>query len=178
MSTGREGRARSLDSKQSGCAMIFKKILVAVDGGAPATRAAATAHALAVDLKAKLRLFHAVELPAKEAHDAISSEDARRQSDRESREIIANLIGMLSHDLRPEGLWRIGDAANEILRAAGEWNADLLVLGSHGRDGVARMILGSVAEKVMRRASCPVLVIKASEKDSVAPSPPPAEPPT
>jgi nucleotide-binding universal stress UspA family protein len=156
---------------------MFKKILVAVDGGAPAARAAATSYALAVELKAKFRLFHAVEAPAKDTRDVIASEKAQEHADRESREIIANLIDTLPHDLRPEGLWRMGDAANEILRAASEWSADLLVIGSHGRDGVMRVILGSVAEKVMRHATCPVLVIKASETVGGGPSPHP-EPPT
>ena len=55
-----------------------------------------------------------------------------------------------------------GDPANENLRAAADWRADLLVMGSHGRDGVMRVLLGSVAEKVMRHATCPVLVIKAA----------------
>ena len=48
-----------------------------------------------------------------------------------------------------------------ILQAASEWGADLIVIGSHGRDGLTRALLGSVAEGVMRQAPCPVLVVKA-----------------
>jgi len=141
---------------------MFKKILVAVDGGAPAARAASTAYALAAELKAKVRLFHAVELPAATVQPAVSPEKSKALIDRESEEIFVRLIAMLPPDVSPQGLWTRGDPADEIVRAVSDWNADLLVIGSHGRDGVMRVVLGSVAEKVMRHATCPVLVIKAA----------------
>ena len=53
-----------------------------------------------------------------------------------------------------------GHAAAEILRMAEKVKCDLIVLGSHGKTGVRRLVTGSVAEAVMRRASCPVLVVK------------------
>jgi len=53
-----------------------------------------------------------------------------------------------------------GDAAAEIVRVADEQNADLIVISSHGRTGLGRMIFGSTAEAVVRHASCPVLVVK------------------
>lgn len=54
---------------------------------------------------------------------------------------------------------RAGDAATEIAREAEEWGADLLVLGTHGRGGMTRLLIGSVAEAVVRRPPCDVLVI-------------------
>ena len=54
-----------------------------------------------------------------------------------------------------------GDAAREIVRAAAETKADLIVLGTHGRSGLARVLMGSVAEAVMRKAPCPVLTVRA-----------------
>src|SRR5512139_1448804 len=47
----------------------------------------------------------------------------------------------------------------EILRVAGEWPADLIVMGTHGRGGFERVMLGSVAEQVLRRSPCPVLTV-------------------
>jgi nucleotide-binding universal stress UspA family protein len=52
-----------------------------------------------------------------------------------------------------------GDPATEILAIAEEQSADLIVLGTHGRTGLRRLLLGSVAEQVMRKASCPVLTV-------------------
>lgn len=55
----------------------------------------------------------------------------------------------------------VGDAVREIVRLADEEKADLIVMGTHGRGGVSRLLMGSVAEGVMRRAPCPVLTLKA-----------------
>ncbi len=54
----------------------------------------------------------------------------------------------------------IGDAASVVLHVAQAENVDLIVQGTHGRTGLARLLLGSVAEKVLEKAACPVLTIK------------------
>lgn len=54
-----------------------------------------------------------------------------------------------------------GDPAEEILKAAADTAADLIVLGTHGRGGLSRVLMGSVAEAVVRKAACPVLTVKA-----------------
>jgi nucleotide-binding universal stress UspA family protein len=59
-----------------------------------------------------------------------------------------------------------GDAAAEIVRVAGEQEADLIVISSHGRTGLGRMIFGSTAEAVVRHASCPVLVVKPPQEEA------------
>lgn len=59
-----------------------------------------------------------------------------------------------------ETLLRQGNAADEILEAAKLRGVDLIVMGTHGRTGLGRLILGSVAEAVMRHATCPVLTVK------------------
>ena len=56
----------------------------------------------------------------------------------------------------------VGDPAAEIVRLAGQEGVDLIVMGTHGRTGLKRMLMGSVAEAVVRRASCPVLTFKES----------------
>jgi nucleotide-binding universal stress UspA family protein len=53
-----------------------------------------------------------------------------------------------------------GDPSREIIRMAEDVEADLIIVGTHGRRGIRRLFLGSVAEQVMRRASCPVLVMR------------------
>jgi nucleotide-binding universal stress UspA family protein len=53
-----------------------------------------------------------------------------------------------------------GDAAAEILRVAKETHCDQIVMGTHGRTGLGRLLMGSVAEQVLRKASCPVLTVK------------------
>ena len=55
---------------------------------------------------------------------------------------------------------RLGDPGTEIIEYANEINADLIVISSHGRSGIGRLLLGSVAERVMRHAACPVMVLR------------------
>jgi len=59
-----------------------------------------------------------------------------------------------------------GDTAQEILRVAQEHNCDLIVMGTHGRTGLTRLLTGSTAEKVMRHAFCSVLVTKTPQTQS------------
>jgi universal stress protein A len=54
----------------------------------------------------------------------------------------------------------MGEPAGEIVRLAGDENAEMIVLGTHGRTGLSRVLMGSVAEAVVRRAPCPVLVYR------------------
>ncbi len=61
-----------------------------------------------------------------------------------------------------------GDAASEIVRVARERNVDLIVISSHGRTGLGRMLFGSTAEAVVRHASCPVLVVKPPQEEEEA----------
>ena len=55
---------------------------------------------------------------------------------------------------------REGDPSREIIRAAADLGADLIVLGTHGRTGVAHLLIGSVAEKVVRKSPVPVLTVR------------------
>jgi nucleotide-binding universal stress UspA family protein len=69
---------------------------------------------------------------------------------------------------RAEGRVRVGDPRREIAAEAEEWSADLLVLGTHGRSGVSRFLIGSVAESVLRNVECDTLVIPAAAVEGAA----------
>jgi len=66
-------------------------------------------------------------------------------------------------------LW-VGDAATEILQVADELKVDLIVMGTHGRTGLGRMLMGSVAESVLRQACCPVLMVKSPLSETEPPA--------
>jgi nucleotide-binding universal stress UspA family protein len=61
-----------------------------------------------------------------------------------------------------------GDAATEIVRVAQERGVDLIVIASHGRTGLGRILFGSTAESIVRHAPCPVLVVKRRQRDEAA----------
>ena len=63
---------------------------------------------------------------------------------------------------------RAGDPVREIVSYAAETNADLVVLGTHGRGPVAHMLMGSVAERVVRTAPCPVLTVRHPQHEFVS----------
>jgi nucleotide-binding universal stress UspA family protein len=78
----------------------------------------------------------------------------------------ADLVETAERDLGPEVEWEVclgeGAAAAEIERIAHAKRADLIVIGTHGRTGLSRILLGSVAEAVVRKAPCAVLTVRAS----------------
>ena len=72
-------------------------------------------------------------------------------------------------ELRSESVLRQGAPDNQIVRFAKEHDVDLIVMGTHGRSGVAHMLMGGVAEKVVRKAPCPVLTVRHPEHEFVIP---------
>jgi nucleotide-binding universal stress UspA family protein len=81
-------------------------------------------------------------------------EEAERLVSRTAEELRATELGV-------ETSTRRGDPRKEVVHEAEEWHADLIVLGSHGRTGVERLLMGSVSEGVMRHAPCSVEVVRA-----------------
>jgi nucleotide-binding universal stress UspA family protein len=90
---------------------------------------------------------------------AVLQEGARE----EAHKLIDEFRSRISLKSPVLGFAPIGAAASEIVQAAKDWPADLIVLGSHGRGGFRRALLGSVAEGVMRQASCPVMVVRGKD---------------
>jgi nucleotide-binding universal stress UspA family protein len=80
----------------------------------------------------------------------ISIEEAREQ---------LNRLDVPDAGVRAERRFEVGDPVPEILRVADDIGADLIVMGTHGRTGLARLLMGSVAEQVVRKAVCPVLTV-------------------
>jgi nucleotide-binding universal stress UspA family protein len=76
------------------------------------------------------------------------------------RERFDLLTGSKEKRLRTEYALRIGTPPDEIIRYVGDRNIDLIVMGTHGRSGVAHVLMGSVTEAVIRQSPCPVLVVR------------------
>jgi nucleotide-binding universal stress UspA family protein len=127
---------------------------------------AALAHALdlAAGSGAGVHLLHVVELLGIVPPDALGlgAPELLAQTEEAAREALDQLV--LEHAGRGVPLWsalRVGDAAREIVAVARSLPADLVVMGTHGRRGVAHALLGSVAEKVVRTSEVPVLTVHA-----------------
>lgn len=112
---------------------------------------------LARDYRAKLVLLHVALRSVTIAGEAAIAPRSEEyfQAEREKLEGIS-----VPAEIRVERQVAEGAPAEEILRATQAAKADLIVMGTHGRTGLARLLAGSVAEQVMRRATCPVLTVR------------------
>jgi len=142
--------------------VIFRRILVAVDGEPIAAHAVDIATELARQAGAELAFIHAIEPALVNAADTgLQPETLVASAKDEARKLIADFRKHLPEQLAVLEFIQIGSPAGEIVNAARDWPADLVVIGSHGRGGLKRALMGSVAEAVMRQAPCPVLVARA-----------------
>lgn len=130
-----------------------KTILVALDGSEPAERALAHAAKWAKEFEARLVLYQAV--PQVSTLDTAYLE-ANRQHLVEAEEYLLKLTRNLSGEV--ERIVRGTTTSLGIVDQALEVGADLIALGSHGKSGLSRWMLGSVTEQVLQKAPCPVLV--------------------
>ena len=144
--------------------MSFKKILIAVDPSMIAAHAAEIGVELADRIGAQVALFHAINPPESFAADSgAAASELIALAKSEAKEFIDGLRQRLKLNASVAAFVEAGNPALEVVKAAKTWPADLVVIGSHGRGGVGRALLGSVAEAVMRRAPCPVLIVKGKE---------------
>mgnify|MGYP001313577204 CR=1 FL=1 len=145
--------------------MSFRKILIAVDESAFAARAADIGFDLARSLGAEVAIIHVVD-PSVVAYAPEGGPPAGELvtlAQQDGKKLLAALGQRAALQPVPLELIHVGKTVTEIVKAAKEWPAELIVIGSHGRGGVERLLLGSVAEGVMRHAVCPVLVVRAKE---------------
>jgi nucleotide-binding universal stress UspA family protein len=146
---------------------MYRQILVAVDGSETAQRALAAALDLARESGGAVRLVHAFEASTYLAGGAYDAGVLDR-----AREYAADILAAALRTAQDTGVpsdSRLLDSPSErlgelVAGAAREWNADLIVVGSHGRRGVRRALLGSGAEDVLRNSPVPVLTIPAARQ--------------
>jgi len=141
---------------------MIKNILCAVDRSPDSLQAFGYAIALARWQKARLSLLEVIEeAPPPGVTRAPKSgsvpTETRTTLERDLRRV---LTARRASDVQVEIFMRKGKVVQEILAQAKASRSDLLVIGSHGRGGVQRLVLGSVAEKVLRLATCPVLTVR------------------
>jgi nucleotide-binding universal stress UspA family protein len=140
---------------------IIRRILVAHDFSETAEAALAYAMGLAKTLGATLTVVHAYDVPTHGAPEVlVLATDWPKQFEVVAREALDKVVARVQKEgFSAESALRKGVAWREIIATAEQTKADLIVVGTEGRTGVGRLLLGSVAEKVVRTAPCPVLVV-------------------
>jgi universal stress protein A len=140
----------------------LRRILAPVDFSDCSDKAVAYAAELADKLRAELTVLYVVPDLTLAMPDAVmpvpvatpDMDDLVKSANESLTKLIAD------KKMAATGVVRIGSAAAEIVDAAKEAAIDLIVIGTHGRGGLAHLLLGSVAEKVVRSAPCPVLTVR------------------
>jgi universal stress protein A len=144
----------------------LKKILVPIDFSEPSRKALQYAISFAKQFSAEISLLHVVEtVPMPEAVVTDSGlmnlqlrDVAKTQLAKWRKEIPYAAVKTAISD---------GIPFREIVRAADERNTDLIILGTQGRTGLSHLFIGSTAERVVRHASCPVMVVREREHDFI-----------
>ena len=152
---------------------MFTRVLVPTDFSAPSDAALEYARTVARRFGASLHLLHVPEDPYRAMYSAevfVPEIEGLRE------EILDNALNRLQHLVTPQDLGElhttidavIGTPAWSIVEYAGAHDIDLIVMGTHGRGGMSHLVMGSVAERVVRTAPCPVLTVRQPGKAATA----------
>lgn len=150
-----------------------KKVLVPTDFSDASKAALRYACDLATTTNASLSILHAIESPHPAGlFEHTLPQEYLKQCERSARRELERLLDEVvtpdeAKQFRVGLVLRTGPAAREILRYLQEHpNVDLVVMATHGRGGVSRLIMGSVADKIVRAANCPVLTIRLPDTEN------------
>jgi nucleotide-binding universal stress UspA family protein len=146
--------------------MSVQHVLVPMDFSATAEHALAYAIALAQQLRAQLTLVHVFHLTPLVMEDAATAMPPTLLDDLETeahRILQASLAQVQRVGLQGASLLVEGSPAQAIVETAGTQAVELIIMGAHGRTGLTHLLLGSVAEQVLRQAPCPVLVTRKTQ---------------
>ena len=148
---------------------MYQRILVPVDGSHTSTLGLQEAIRIAIDQRARLRLISVVDefVIAQNFEGLINAGEIIDTLRDAGKKALKNALALVhQHDLKVEGstFETVGDRVSDlIVHEAKKWKADLIVMGTHGRRGFNRMVLGSDAEGVLRTAPVPVLMVRSPE---------------
>ncbi|MRG95875.1 universal stress protein [Polyangium spumosum] len=146
--------------------MAFQKILVPIDFEETSQRALESALELATKLGAKVTVVHVYSLPVYNFPDGSyipTSELAESVQQGAQKQLDAFVEAQRARGVTLDAVLREGRSADEICRTAKEISADLIVMGTHGRGAIGRVLLGSVAVGVLRHAEVPVMTVRATD---------------
>jgi nucleotide-binding universal stress UspA family protein len=145
----------------------LQEILIPLDLSAMSFKALQYAVSFARQYGARLTLLHVIEpmtIATELSAPAVPTPEEKAALEKELGEIRETRI---PQEVAVDTVVRYDFAADAILNAAREFESDLIIIATHGRTGLKHLVMGSTAEKVVRTASCPVLVVRETERDFV-----------
>jgi nucleotide-binding universal stress UspA family protein len=141
---------------------VYKKILIATDGSEKNRDAVKEGLKIAAACNSVVYLVYVIDTGTISAVPTDVAGGSMYQVLEEEGKRAMEKVGALTGGMNAECLILAGKPAPEIIRFAWENTVDLIVIGTKGKTGIERLLLGSVAENIIRSAHCPVLVVKAA----------------
>ena len=149
--------------------ITIKTIVASTDFSECSYEAMRYAIGLAEVFSARVVFLHVMEQPGYEPELSLTPAGIRPEVTRMVAEMMEDCVERVkAQGIKIEWHLEVGSPFAEIRGAAERHHADLIVIGTHGRTGLAHVLLGSVAERVVQHAPCPVLTIKAGARVAVA----------
>jgi len=142
---------------------MYERILVPTDGSVGSAHVALQAIDLAETYGATIHVLHVIDEKVRGLVAGFGDEENFEARGRKAVERVAGMAR--NHGVDVVTAVEDGDPAQRIVDYADEIDADLIVSGTHGRSGVERRLIGSVAERVVRKAACPVMTVRLPETD-------------
>ena len=148
---------------------MYKKILLPTDGSENAKRAAEQAFQIGSRSGSEVLVLYVIETPRFGGIRSVNKTELRKELEQDVQRVFdeySNILagirdrGKCQKDVKLDLMFQEGSPADKILKIIDVENIDLVVMGTSGRHGVNRFLLGSVAENTMRSAQCPVLVVR------------------
>jgi len=147
--------------------MDFQRILVAIDDGEPALHAVDAAITLARQVGASLAFVTVVPTALMPPTELGFVESQRTGQLHTKAQALLRLVRDRAGDTPSDAILRNGMVAEEIVAAAKDWNADVIVIGNHSRPLLERLLLSNATKGVLHAAPCPVLVVDYSPGKSI-----------
>ncbi len=147
----------------------LERILVPTDFSEHSRQAGRYACELAKQFRAQVQVLHVVEplnVPIQSANVLEQTQQIEEAARQELQQWMADDLAEVERVVRTT---RKGEPFVEIVRYTREHNIDLITIGTHGRSGLVHTLIGSVAERVVRKAACPVLTVRAEDHHFVLP---------
>jgi nucleotide-binding universal stress UspA family protein len=145
--------------------MQFKKILIALDSSEHSKKAVRAGIQLAKKLDAEIGMVYGVEylVNITGPENMVLPVEILELQKKEAEKTLEQMTKLYDGEKTVKHFVPEGSAKDEVLAVADKWSADIIVIGTHGRTGLSHLLLGSVAEYVVRHAKVPVLVVPLKE---------------
>jgi nucleotide-binding universal stress UspA family protein len=140
---------------------MFNRILIGIDDSESARRAVLLAADLQAKFGSRVALLHAINTPVPYGPEMIDeSRELEKIWMERSAELVKSMRSLFPAGAQVESFVVTGPPADQLISHAESWNADVVIVGNHNRGAISRFLLGSTADRVVRRSPCPVLVAR------------------